>query len=189
LLRDSTTPLSIPIPAGLSEGFTLRLQGQGDQAHPREKGVENGDLLVTVVTRPNRFERRGQHLHLKHEITLRQALLGFRIDIELLDGSTVAIERLDTTTQPGTILTLEGKGLPPFDPRMAQPSGTADRGMLSLFRTNLVQPLERLVDSALGVKDGVIPRGDLVVEFQVQYPKGHIFTTAEKEELKKLLLN
>lgn len=101
---------TVQIPAGVRHGSTLHLPGKGSE--PAGMG-RPGDLYVVVGVREDpRFERHGQDLHGRLELTFAQATLGDEIVIEGVDDEyDLAIP---SGTQPGTILTIRGAGLPPL---------------------------------------------------------------------------
>ncbi len=99
--------ISLKIPAGIDDGETLRVSGEGEAvAH----GGRNGDLYVTIRVKPNhRFTREGFDVTSKVEISFAQASLGDEITIEVLDGD-VELE-IPSATQPGQIFRLRGRGI------------------------------------------------------------------------------
>jgi molecular chaperone DnaJ len=101
---------SVRIPAGIRHGATLRLPGSGSEAADNGRP---GDLYVVVSVRPDpRFERHGQDLHGRLELTFAQAALGDEIVVEAVDAEhDLAIP---PGTQPGTVLRIRGAGLPPL---------------------------------------------------------------------------
>lgn len=95
-------PLSVKIPAGVADGQTLRVRGQG---------VNGGDLLVKVHVRPHAyFRREGDDLILEAPITIPEAVLGAKIDVPTLEG-TVTV-RVPPGTSSGARLRLREKGFP-----------------------------------------------------------------------------
>ncbi len=99
--------LKIKIPAGIDNGETIRLSGQGG-AGP--KGSSAGDLYIQVqVENDKRFERRGYDIYSKKEISFTQAALGDKIEVETVEG-TVKL-KIPEGTQSGTIFKLRGKGI------------------------------------------------------------------------------
>ena len=100
--------LSVDIPAGISTGQTLRMDGEGA---PGEPGAPNGDLLieVDVADHPD-FERDGSDLHRRQPVSFPQAVFGDSIEVETLDGS-VEFD-LPSGTQSGETFRLRGKGMP-----------------------------------------------------------------------------
>lgn len=97
------------IPAGVSDGQTIRLKGRGA---PGRNGGPAGDLLVEVAVTPHpRFSRSGEHLTVTVPVTFPEAALGGVIDIPTLDGSTVGL-RIRPGTQSGSRHRVRGKGIP-----------------------------------------------------------------------------
>ena len=84
-----TTPygaeeVSVKIPAGISTGKKLRLQGKGGQ-DPRTG--RRGDLYITVkVGEHPVFKREGNDLYVTKEIRLSDALLGAEVEVPSADG-------------------------------------------------------------------------------------------------------
>ncbi|HZO12979.1 MAG TPA: molecular chaperone DnaJ [Polyangiaceae bacterium] len=106
--------VTVTFPAGIDTGHRLRVSGQG---MPGPSGGPSGNLYVDVGIEPHeRFEREGIDLLMRQSITFIQAALGTKVDVTLIDGS---VERLsiDAGTQPGTVLTLPGKGVPSVNAR------------------------------------------------------------------------
>jgi len=107
IVRNETT-LTVDIPAGIREGQTLRMNGEGA---PGERGMRNGDLLVEVSIRDHPdFERDGDDLQTRKAISFPQVVFGDTIEIETLDG-LVEFD-LPEGTQSGETFRLEGKGMP-----------------------------------------------------------------------------
>ena len=107
VVRERST-LSVEIPAGIEDGQTLRVEGEGA---PGDPGRPNGDLLVEIsVADHPEFERDGADL-VKHEpVSFPQAVFGDTIAVETLDG-TVEFD-LPAGTQSGETIRLSGKGMP-----------------------------------------------------------------------------
>jgi DnaJ-class molecular chaperone len=98
------------IPAGLADGQTIRLKGQG---LPGAGGVA-GDALITVTIADHPlFKRDGSNLRLELPVTLYEAVLGGKARVPTLDGAVdLAIPR---GTNSGRTLRVKGKGLPGKD--------------------------------------------------------------------------
>jgi curved DNA-binding protein len=85
-----TTPygpeeVSVKIPAGISTGKKLRLQGKGN-TDPRTG--RRGDLFITVkVGEHPVFRREENDLYVKKEIKLTDALLGAEVEVPSADGA------------------------------------------------------------------------------------------------------
>jgi molecular chaperone DnaJ len=100
--------LQVDIPAGIADEQRIRLTGRG---HAGERGGPPGDLYVLVRVAPDeRFVRQGNDLVTVVDLPAPQAALGARVTVPTLDGEE-EIE-IDPGTQPGTVVTLRGKGMP-----------------------------------------------------------------------------
>ncbi len=101
--------VTIHIPAGIESGQQIRYEGMGDHSIP---DLRPGDLMVNVVVRPHPiFRREGSNIVLDQEISVWDALLGRSISIRTLDNKTLDIN-IPPGTQPETILSCRGEGLP-----------------------------------------------------------------------------
>ena len=100
--------VSISIPAGIDDGQTISLRGQGNSG---SNGGPAGDLLVTVLVQPHaRFEREGASVLLNQDISFATAALGAEIEVPTLDGKVKL--NIPEGTQTGTTFRLKGKGIP-----------------------------------------------------------------------------
>ena len=110
--QGKTERLSVKIPAGIRDGATVRLAGQG---HPGRGGGPNGDLMVTIKVAPHpHFTREGDHVVLELPLSITEASLGAKVDIPtLLDGEVTMT--IPPGTPSGATLRLREKGFP--DPR------------------------------------------------------------------------
>ena len=100
--------LDVDIPAGIADEQRIRLSGRG---HAGERGGPPGDLYVLVrVEEDERFVRDGSDLVSVVDVAAPAAALGTTVSVPTLDGE----ERIDVPagTQPGTVVTLRGKGMP-----------------------------------------------------------------------------
>lgn len=99
--------LVVTIPAGMSDGQTLRLNGKGDAGG---RGAKSGDLYVTIHVEQHRgWERDGDDIHSTAKVRLATALLGGEIDVETLDG--VVQVKIPEGAQHGQVFRLKGKGI------------------------------------------------------------------------------
>jgi molecular chaperone DnaJ len=106
-VREEST-LSVDIPAGIRDGQTLRMEGEGA---PGPNRGPNGDLLIEVsVTDHPDFDRDGDDLHYQHPISFPQATFGDTVEVPTLDG-TVEMD-VPAGTQSGETFRLSGKGMP-----------------------------------------------------------------------------
>ncbi len=100
--------VSISIPAGIDDGQTISLRGQGNSG---VNGGPAGDLMVTVLVQPHaRFEREGASVLLNQDISFAEAALGAEIEVQTLDGKVKL--NIPEGTQTGTTFRLKGKGIP-----------------------------------------------------------------------------
>ena len=96
----------IKIPAGLSNGDTLRMDGAGE-AIPHG---ESGDLFIHVAIDSHPILKRvGNDLIMTKEINLADALLGTEIEIETLDGKEKL--HIPEGTNTGDQLKIKSKGV------------------------------------------------------------------------------
>jgi molecular chaperone DnaJ len=103
-----TSTLKIKIPAGIDDGETIRLTGQGEAG---ERGAPAGDLYLKMKIKPDaRFERGGYDIKSKALIGFRQAALGDKIEVETVDGAVKL--KIPAGTQSGTVFKLRGRGIP-----------------------------------------------------------------------------
>lgn len=100
--------VSFKIPAGVSDGMTLTLQGKGNA--PAHGGI-NGDLLVVIeeVKHPELI-RDGNDVIYNLMLDLPTAILGGSVEVPTIAGR--ARLKIAPGTQPGKVLRLRGKGLP-----------------------------------------------------------------------------
>jgi DnaJ-class molecular chaperone len=102
--------VEVKIPAGLNDGQTIRLKGQGLVG----AGGRAGDLLIAISVAPHPlFARTGADLRLELPITLYEAVLGAKVRVPTLDG---AVElAIPAGTSSGRTFRLKGKGFPAKD--------------------------------------------------------------------------
>jgi molecular chaperone DnaJ len=113
--------IEIHIPAGVTGGMQIPVQGKGNAA-PR--GGIAGDLLVLIEEEEHKnFVRDGGDLIYNLLLDLPTAVLGGQVQIPTLQGD--AKITIASGTQPGKVLRMRGKGLPIID-RYAQQRGTGD---------------------------------------------------------------
>jgi len=102
----------VSFPAGIDTGHRLRVPGQG---MPGRSGTPPGDLYVDVEVSPHeRFERHGDDLGTRVELSFAAAALGTDVEVELPDGNSVVAE-IGAGTQPSEVVTIRGKGIPHLD--------------------------------------------------------------------------
>jgi molecular chaperone DnaJ len=99
---------SVRVPAGVDDGATIRLAGQGGAPHG---GGQKGDLYVQIRVRPDRrFNRYGRDIHGEATIAMADAALGTEIPVETVDGKVTL--KIPAGTQSGKVFKLSGRGVP-----------------------------------------------------------------------------
>ena len=120
--------INISIPPGIEHGQQIKYEGMGDTSIPH---LRAGDLIVNLVVRPHAIYRReGSSLIYDHTVSVWDAMIGTKLDIRTLDGKQLSIN-VPPGTQPDTILSCRGEGLPDIR--------TRQRGNL-LIRINIEIP-------------------------------------------------
>lgn len=100
--------VNVRIPAGIDDGQTMRLTGEGEAGRQGDAG---GDLLVHVRLAPDpRFERVGDDVRSTLPLAMVDAVLGTEASIETVHGTTKV--SIPAGTQPGQVLRIKGKGMP-----------------------------------------------------------------------------
>jgi molecular chaperone DnaJ len=99
--------LKVKIPAGINDGESIRLSGQGEAG---QKGASAGDLYLRVnVLKHKKFVRDGYDIRTEEKISVKQAILGDKIDIETIHGTMTL--KIPEGTQSGTVFKLKEKGV------------------------------------------------------------------------------
>jgi DnaJ-class molecular chaperone len=100
--------LQARIPAGIEDGKTIRLKGQGG---PGQSGGEAGDALITIRVAPHPvFKVDGRDLRADFAVPLADAVLGGEVAAPTLTG---AVElKVPPNSSSGKVMRLRGRGLP-----------------------------------------------------------------------------
>jgi molecular chaperone DnaJ len=102
--------IEVDIPAGIDDGQRIRVSGRGNAG---EGGSRPGDLYVLVRVREHEsLLRDGDDLVTVVDVPAPLAALGTTIDVPSLDGP-IPLE-VPAGTQPGEIVALAGRGMPPL---------------------------------------------------------------------------
>ncbi len=107
--------LTVGIPAGIDDGQTIRLTGEGEppppEMSPDGKGTR-GDLHVVVrIEEHERFtERRGTELVARQPMAFAQAALGASVTLEGIDGLDVEL-KIPAGSQHGEVIVVERAGM------------------------------------------------------------------------------
>ncbi|WP_171124560.1 MULTISPECIES: DnaJ C-terminal domain-containing protein [unclassified Ruegeria] len=99
--------IEVKIPAGITDGQTIRLRGKGD---PGFGEGPPGDALVTVSVAPHPvFDRQGDDIHITLPISIDEAILGGKVPAPTIDGGVNV--SVPAGTSSGKTLRLRGKGV------------------------------------------------------------------------------
>ncbi len=113
-----TKTIEIAIPAGIDDGQTLSVRGQGDSGI---NGGPAGDLNLTINVRPDTlFKRDGYDIWCEIPLTYMQAVFGDELIVPTIDGKVKY--NIPEGTQPGTVFRLKNKGVQRLNGR-----GTGDQ--------------------------------------------------------------
>jgi DnaJ-class molecular chaperone len=96
------THIDVKIPAGVADGQTIRLRGQGP-------GGE--DIYVKLRVNPHTyFRREGNDIILEVPLSVAEAALGATVDVPTLDGQRLGV-KVPAGTSSGNRLRLRGRGI------------------------------------------------------------------------------
>jgi len=99
--------IRIPVPAGIEDGQTLVLEGQGEAG---EKGAAAGDLYIIVrVEKDKKFSRQGQDILSSEKIPFSIATLGGKVEVETLAEKLIL--KIPSGTQSGEVFRLKNSGI------------------------------------------------------------------------------
>ena len=102
--------LRITVPAGVADGQTIKLKGQGG---PGVNGGPAGDLYITfVIPEDSRFKRVGDDLFVTVPLNLYTAILGGEQLVDTMDGKVKL--KVKPGTQNNSKVRLKGKGFPVY---------------------------------------------------------------------------
>ena len=119
--------IEVTVPAGVEDGQTLRLEGEGE---PGDPGAPRGDLYLHLAVKQHPiFERHGPDLVMQRTLTPSQAALGAKIDIPLLKKKAATL-KVKSGTQSGQVYSLRGEGI-----KKLRGSGSGDLLVQIIVRT------------------------------------------------------
>ena len=100
---------TVKIPAGVQHGVTFKFSGMGDDSI---RNMPRGDLMVQMsVLDSDGYTRKGNDLHTDKTIDCFQAIRGTELNLKTLEDNIIKV-KVPSGTQPGTILSVKGKGMP-----------------------------------------------------------------------------
>ncbi len=110
VLTVNNKKIRITIPAGVEDGQTIKLSGQGG---PGVNGGPAGDLYITfVIPEDPVYKREGNNLYRTAPLDLYTAVLGGEQVVETLGGKVKL--KVKPETQNNTKVRLRGKGFPVY---------------------------------------------------------------------------
>lgn len=137
--------LDVRIPAGIEDGQQIRLRGQGGEGHG---GATAGDALVAVtIESHDRFTRDGLDIHLTVSVSLPEAVLGARIEVETISGPVTLL--IPEGSGTGTRLRLKQRGI------SLEGGGRTGDQYVTLALVLPEKPDHELRDFAAGWKQGL----------------------------------
>jgi molecular chaperone DnaJ len=153
--RQETKKLKITIPAGVDNGTRLRVSGEGDAG---QRSGPSGDLYVYLFINDDlEFQREGINILSEVKISYLQAILGSRMEVKTVDGPEELL--IPPGTQPSTVLTLEGKGVP----KLGNPVSRGDhRITISVDIPTRINPEEReLLEKLAKIRGDRVGKGGI----------------------------
>ena len=103
-----TRKITVRIPPGVDEGTSLRVASAGDVP---PHGGQPGDLYVLLhIKKDPRFKRQGDDLTTELKLSFPQAVFGGDFDVPTISNKVKL--KIQPGTQPGTILRVQGEGMP-----------------------------------------------------------------------------
>lgn len=102
--------VTVDVPAGIREGQQLRVSGFGEAG---VRGARSGDLIVTCRIQPHEyFEREGDNLHARANISFIQAILGADIELDGVFVDEKVLVRIPEGCQNEQVVRVKGMGMP-----------------------------------------------------------------------------
>ena len=104
--------VTVEVPAGIRDSQQLRVTGFGEAGL---RGAPSGNLIVTCRIQPHEFfEREGDNLHARANISMVQAALGAEIQVDgILPDEKIDV-RIPEGCQNDQVIRVRGKGMPKF---------------------------------------------------------------------------
>ncbi|XP_049888116.1 dnaJ homolog subfamily A member 2-like [Pectinophora gossypiella] len=104
--------LEVHVEKGMREHQKIFFRGEGDQ----QPDTQPGDVIIVLQQKQHEvFQRTGDDLLMKHEITLTEALCGFEFVVKHLDSRDLLIRHNPgEVIKPGDLKGIQGEGMPTY---------------------------------------------------------------------------
>ena len=103
--------IEVHVPVGGRNGENITVPGEGNK-YP---GMQEGDVIIQLrIKKHELYNRKGADLGMNYELSLRQALCGYKIKIPQVSGKTLCIvpKEQGEVVQPGSLKIVHTMGLP-----------------------------------------------------------------------------
>jgi molecular chaperone DnaJ len=101
--------VAVNIPAGVDDGVTVRVQGEGEVS---ARGGTAGSLLVDLAVKPHQFfKRQGNDIVYELPCSFTQVTMGDDVEVPTIDNNVTTL-KIPAGTQTGRSFRLKGLGVP-----------------------------------------------------------------------------
>ncbi|CAB4281419.1 unnamed protein product [Prunus armeniaca] len=134
----SKRPMSVTIPAGVNDGATMQIQGEGN--FDKKRGTVGDVFIVLHIDRKAGIHRDGLNLYSKIKIDYTEAILGTVIKVETVEGLKEL--QIPSGIQPGETVKLLRMGVPD----MNKPSTRGDHHfVVNVLIPKIISDKERVL--------------------------------------------
>lgn len=107
--ENKKTELEVNVPGGIDNGQILKVSGKGEPSPDKENGVA-GDLYIQIHVRPHeKIKKQGAHLIQELKISITEAVLGTKKEIQTIDGDLKI--KIPAGSNTGDVLRVKGEGV------------------------------------------------------------------------------
>ena len=106
--KNQEKTLEALIEKGMNDGSEIKFPRMSEQ---KPKQIPGDVVLKVKQKKHSKYRRSGKDLHITLDITLKEALLGFRKEIQHLDSHTVIVKRTGVS-RPFEIMEISEEGMP-----------------------------------------------------------------------------
>lgn len=148
-VKDEET-ISVSIPAGVSSGNYIPLQGMGNAGR---RGGPAGDVIVVMEEQAHDlFTRQNDDILYNLPLSFPEATLGTDVEVPTLTGTTHV--KIEAGTQPGTIIRVRDKGI-----KHLNAHGKGDLLVnVTVFVPTTLSSKEKTTIKELGTIEGINPK-------------------------------